>query len=147
MSDDNNVFDITEMSKQFKNRAEVEKYADHLFVSLKDTLVRLQKLESENKQLKELLSSNKPTSNLPVEIKPNLIPNEQLISEIQLERLKNISIDRQLTLDETKQFDILIKNLYLSKGKPSNTINAKSRKIDEDVSEAELLQIVKTDNE
>ena len=64
---------------------------------------------------------------------------ELQIAEMQLERLRNIAVERLLTPDETKQYDLLVKNIMLIRGHPT-TINGVSNKLDE-LSDAELIKI------
>jgi len=139
------VIDVTALAGKFKNRAELQKYCEMLFQSFKSAVQKLQAAEEENKHLKELLSKSVAVIQ-PTAVKLN-IPDEQAIAEMQLQRLKLIAMERELTLDETKRFDLLTKNLYLSKGKPTSVINTKGKRLEEDMSEAELVQLAKKDNE
>lgn len=76
------------------------------------------------------------------------ITTEREISELQLERLRQISRERLLTYEETKIFDLLVKNLLLSKGE-STAISTSSHRIEETkkLSEAELVEIANTVDE
>jgi len=49
---------------------------------------------------------------------------EREIAEVQLERLRMISRERLLTFEETKIYDLLTKNLMLSKGKATDIITS-----------------------
>lgn len=129
------ILDITAMAGKFKNRQELQAYATQLFHALKVSIEKLQKLEEENAHLKQMLNTSVPQLNS-VKL---VIPDEQAIAEIQLMRLKEAAMSRDLTLDETKRFDLLTKNLYLSKGKPKN--DNKPKDIEADVSDAELIKI------
>lgn len=132
------IVDVTALVGKFKNRAELQKYAEVLFKSFKEAVQKLQALEDENKHLKALLAASVPqlpTTKL-------VVPDEQVIAEIQLRQLKDTAMERPLTLDETKRLDLLVKTLYLAKGKPPKTISADPSK---DVTEAELIQLVKND--
>lgn len=55
------------------------------------------------------------------------ITASQEIAEIQLERLKMISRERLLTFEETKVYDLLTKNLLLSKGKATDIVGSAKR--------------------
>ena len=66
-------------------------------------------------------------------------PAEIEIAEIQLESLKDISRERLLTPDETKQYDLLVKNLMLIRGNP--TVITGTANTLEDLSDAELIAI------
>ena len=68
-----------------------------------------------------------------------LTPDELFIAEVQLQKLKEIAADRLLTPDETKQYDILVKNLMLVRGQPT-TISVINSSI-EQASEENLMEI------
>lgn len=141
----NEITDITQLAGKFKNRQELQKYCEMLFISFKQSVEKLQKLEAENNHLKELLAKAIPQ--LPVDennVVKLVIPDEQAIAEIQLKKLAQTAMDRELTLDETKRYDLLTKNLYLSKGKSPKTIDAKAKIIDE-MEDAELIKLAKKD--
>jgi len=67
----------------------------------------------------------------------NLTPEEE-ISMVQLDRLRKIAQTRALTLEETKIFDLLVKNKRLSQDE--STINL-SKSSYREVSEVDLIQI------
>lgn len=70
------------------------------------------------------------------------ISTEREISELQLERLRMISRERLLSYEETKIYDLLVKNLLLSKGE-STSISTSSHRIEDakKMSDAELVEI------
>lgn len=65
---------------------------------------------------------------------------EKSIAEIQLEFLSQVAQQRLLTLNETKQYDILVKNLQLLKEKEEGAIDGSFQS----KSTEELLETVKT---
>jgi hypothetical protein len=68
------------------------------------------------------------------------VSTERSIAEVQLERLREIAMERLLTPDETKQYDILVKNLMLIRGQPTN-INANASSVVDELSDAELVRL------
>lgn len=66
------------------------------------------------------------------------IDSELTIVETQIYHLKQIAMQRLLTLDETRQLDILIKNSLLLRGK-ATTINSTASRLDK-ASDAELIE-------
>lgn len=70
------------------------------------------------------------------------ISAEEEIAQLQLERLRLAANSRTLTLEETRMFDLLVKNKRLSQDE--STINL-SKANYRDVSDADLLQIVGKD--
>lgn len=88
------------------------------------------------KHLEELLKStqeNKEQSNL------SPISDEQTIAEVQLNILKQKALFGELSLDELKKYDILVKNKNLSKGQ--SPINAKSERLPPGITIQELSQL------
>lgn len=82
------------------------------------TVERLSKensaLRAEVAHLKDLLTATAPLLTKDVKIE---VPKEQAACEIQLQMLHEKSKTRELTLEETKRLEILIKSLYLIKDK------------------------------
>lgn len=71
-----------------------------------------------------------------------LSSNELEICEMQINRLRKSAEERLLTLEETKQLEILVKTLYLSKGQPTD-ITAEYKKV-EALSTDALIEIAET---
>jgi hypothetical protein len=75
-------------------------------------------LRAEMQHLKELLTSTAPLMTGAVRIE---VPKEQAACEVQLKMLHDKALQRELSLEETKRLEILIKSLYLVKDKNSET--------------------------
>lgn len=75
----------------------------------------------------------------PEQFRKLVTSTEVEIAEMQLERLKIIATERLLTPDETKQYDILVKNIMLLRGQPT-TISATASMVEE-LDTEELIQI------
>lgn len=84
--------------------------------------------------------SKKKSTNLQNEVVVLEVDASREIAEIQLERLKIISRERLLTFEETRIFDILTKNLFLSKGKATDIVGS-ARKALDDADTDKLIQI------
>lgn len=101
--------------------------------------VVVSRLETENAMLKEKiamleksLSEQSASKILGLDVAP-----EELICLEQIKLIENTSRSRELTLDEVKKLDLLIKNLRLIKNQSTENLNPSYR----DVSEAELVAI------
>lgn len=103
---------------------------------------QLNKKEEEVKHLQKLLEDCVPLLDEPHKL---LLTEEEEISLLQLERLKAISLERQLTLDEVKMFDILVKNKRLAQKNP--TLIADYKKLPENLTTQKLLSIATSDLE
>ncbi len=101
--------------------------------------VVVSRLEAENEMLKEkvaalekMLADSSTSKLLGLDVAP-----EELICLEQIKLIENTSRARELTLDEVKKLDLLIKNLRLIKNQSTENLNPSYR----DVSEAELVAI------
>lgn len=124
----------TELAKLNRENKAAFKTIDKL---IKDT----KKKDEEIAHLKDMLEKNvpllveekKPQKVVQVELSP-----EEEIAELQLEKLRQASRQRKLTLEETRQYDLLVKNKRLSQ--EQSTINLDSSQY-KNLSEAELIKI------
>lgn len=119
------VISISTLAGEFKTITELQEYCDAQYTALNKAMERVKQLEDEIAHLKTLLEGS---TEVIMEKKPELeVSPEQAICEIQIQKLQNDAKQRQLTLEETKRLDLLIKNLYLAKGQPTqitkNNIN------------------------
>jgi hypothetical protein len=117
---------IVTLAGRFKSDLELKDYCNAQFKALEKAAAQLAARDAEIAHLKALLSSTttivgpepqriveaSPTENLTVRL---IVPKEQAICEIEIERLHTLTKDRALTLEETKRLDVLVKNLYLIK--------------------------------
>jgi hypothetical protein len=117
---------ITELEKQLNNQA---KYA----VKLQQELL---KKDSEIQHLKQLLERAVPIID---KVQPVMLTDEEEISLMQLSKLKEIAKKRQLTLDEVRMFDLLIKNKRLAQKDP--TLIADYKKLPDNLPKDKLLLI------
>lgn len=100
------------------------------------TLLRqeVERLSLENNALKneiELLKKPKPEK--------IMISDETIIAEIQLARIKEKAFAGELTLEEIKKYDLLVKNKKLAEGSP--TVIADYKKLPENINEDDLILI------
>jgi len=117
---------------------EVKKITDEQYKIIKALKDDKERLEAEISHLKILLEGSVPTVKFDI---PNLgvISNEQLICETQIQFLKELAIDRALTTDEAKRFQIFVD--VLAKIKTGGMTSDDEIKVTK-LSDAELLQLV-----
>lgn len=130
------VIDIADLRKQFVEKTKVKDLKE--FAETQQGL--LEKVIFENKQLKEKNDQLEKVLNQLAD-KKNVVMNvtaEELICIEQIEVLRSHSAKRELSLDEVKRLDILIKNLRLLREQSTQAIETKGYR---DVSEAELVAI------
>lgn len=111
----NNVIDVSEIFKTFKNDKEKQQYLEAQLQATLTLQSKIKQLEEENLHLKTLLVTNVPTLNIPLPI--IITPEEYLIDEqIKiLERRGREAADNELTLEEVKKLDLLLKNKKIIK--------------------------------
>lgn len=96
---------------------------------------KIQKLEGENESLKVMLEQNVPILH---EINDLGISPSRIICETQIALLKNRAVQAELTLEETRKFQIFSEILEKLKAEKDDGINT-------DISEEQLLKLVKND--
>lgn len=110
-----NVIDVTEIFKTFKNDKEKQKFLEAQFEAVLELQRKIRTLEEENLHLKTLLATNVPSLNIPL---PIIISPEEYLIDKQisiLEERGRISADPELTLEEVKKLDLLLKNKKIIK--------------------------------
>ncbi len=126
-SDGSKTIKIQEVAEQYQDsslKIQLEKLErDNLILieQLRDLKLALSERESRIVHLEELLKS----SNVPTFV-PNFdgpVSDEEVIALKQLERLKEASQIRNLSLEETKIYDILVKNKRLAQGSSTGIID------------------------
>jgi hypothetical protein len=106
--------------------------------SIDNLLKTLDQKDDEIRHLKQLLvGSQLPTFG---EVSRILLSDEEIIAEKQLGRLRNMSMERDLTLDEVKRFDLLVKNKRLAQGN-ATTIESKPVGLPKDMSNDQLMKL------
>lgn len=115
---------IDKMLEQIKDFASLQKYAEAQYKTILSLSRKVKVLEEENVELKDLLEKSTPVLN---EEKKNFVAyqveassDEEMISKVQLARMKEISMERELTLEEAKRVEIFTKILN-TKGSSSAT--------------------------
>jgi hypothetical protein len=106
-----------------KNLAKMEQDNVALSQTVDKLLAELESRKSEIEHLKKLLTGSNESNIIRIEV-----TEEEHIAELQLERLKKKAEVGELTLEEVKKYDLLVKNKRLAKGDPT-TVNADYRKL------------------
>ena len=132
--------DIITLAGAFKDELSLQAYCDAQFQLIEQLRDSNAKLEAEVAHLKTLITDTVPV--LSKDVVKIEVPLEQAICEMQIAKLQRTAMDRDLTLEETKRLDLLIKNLYLAKGQ-STAIIADYSKLPPNVSEAALIEIAR----
>lgn len=143
----NKVLSIDELIEKTSDSNVLEKHYKGQIAKLEEKLIgmgqtldmmikQLESKEEEITHLKKMLSGMTPVIGQAISLE---ITDEELIADIQLRKLKDIAKVRELSLDEIKKFDLLVKNKRLAQGN-ATTINEK-KGLPKDVSNSSLLKI------
>lgn len=128
---------INDLIKEMRDMAELEKFTKKQYATILELSKKNTELENEIVHLKVLLES----ANIPVigpELSSSNDPHEKLICEIQLRRLNEVSMQRELTAEESKKVETYSKILATFR-KPNKEQENPVKNVDT----ADLLQLVK----
>lgn len=111
--------EIDKTVAQYKNFDQLQDFAQALHLTNISLTKKIKKLEEEKKHLKELapISQNLPTTQDPNKF---LVSSTEVICTVQLDLLREISLARELTLEEAKRVEIFSKVLASEKNKPKD---------------------------
>jgi hypothetical protein len=133
--------DIAELFEEFKTSVEKEDFIAKQHATISNLMQKNAQLMQEIEHLKQLLETSiSVESSHPVE-RIIVTPEEALIDR-QIEMIQSRGYDRELTLEDTKKLDLLIKNKRLSK-EQSTTIPGEPKKYapQKVISNKELIKI------
>lgn len=102
---------IEQLAPKALTYSELEEYSNSQYLTINTLQLKITQLTDEISHLKKVLSTAKLVDEAVV-IHPE---PSTVICEMEINRLKEISFQRGLTLEETKRLDLLVKNLLLSK--------------------------------
>lgn len=137
--------EIPKTIAQYKDLNQLQQYAVAQNTTILQLSKKLKKLEEERNHLKQLLESSVPILN--DDSKPQLgekflTSSEESICVMQLEKLRDISVERELTLEEARRVEIFSKVLSASRNSPK-VIEFKTKHM----SNEELLALVEGTND
>ena len=138
MADDNNIIGIDKMIEKFKSEAELKIYCNIQFKTITKLNKSVREKDEEITHLKELFAKSTPLLSNDSGILTETTDEEQ-ICRTQLRRLRDVSMTRELTLEESKKAEIFVK---LLKGQ----IQVKEEKDEtavKNMTQAELIELVK----
>lgn len=127
---------------QYKELSQLQEFAEAQQKTIIQLSKKIQKIEEERDHLKTLLESSVPLIKREGEQSGEkfLTSAEEAICVMQLEKLRDISIGRELTLEETRKVEVFSKVLNIARNAPK-TIEIKNKQL----SNEELLALVESD--
>lgn len=135
---DEKVISIKTLAGEF-DKTELQAYTNKQYIALQKAAARIQELELEVAHLKKVLSDGVPIIG-EQEVTKIIVPKEQEICEIQIKILNERSLNFELTFEEVKKLETLVRTLKMIKEKPP-TREGKSKSSKESITDAELVAI------
>lgn len=132
MSEESN---IVTLAGRFATNKDLQKYCDTQFLALQSAAEKIQRLQVEIEHLQGLLAGQSPS------IERLLKSPELAICEAQIGMFQNRALIKELTLEEVKILDLLVKNKLLLSGQATTIEGTTKKKSKEEYSEAELIKI------
>jgi predicted ribosome quality control (RQC) complex YloA/Tae2 family protein len=131
---------ISTIAGEFEDLVMLQQYCNSQYDIIKTLTEDNVKMKGEIEHLKSLLASASPLMTpTQAQATPKLaVSKEQAILEMQIEKMTMDAMSRQLTLEETKRLDLLIKNLHLVKGQATQITE---NKFYGNFSDSELMSI------
>lgn len=128
------IYDIEALRKRYLEKTQSTKELKD-FAASQQTLI--EQLINQNQTLRDKLTALESVVAFTGGAQ-SIMSEEEIICVEQIRRLKAKSFERELTLDEVKRLDILVKNLRLIRGQSTDAIDHKDYS---EVKEAELVAI------
>jgi hypothetical protein len=130
------IISIDQLRKQFSEKTSLEEWKT--FSEMQNSLIEkyqseIALLRQKNSQLEHLINQKAP------QLVSELTP-EEIICLQQIRRLENSSTSRELTLEEVKRLDLLVKNLKLIREESTIVVNNRS----DNLKESELVAIIQS---
>lgn len=122
MSKDDKLITIETLVGQFDKVADLQAYCDVQYRSINQLTLEKDALVKEIGHLKDLLASTTILLHDSQEDKLSEVSSEEAICQIQIEKLREKAFTRELTLEETKRLEILVKSLHLIRTKGTSAV-------------------------
>lgn len=120
------------MFEQFKSFAELQEYTVAQYNTIIQQSKKITQLESEISHLKKLVTQTTPLIEGRSDSSPHLITSdEEAIARLELRKLRDSSMGRELTMEEARKVEVYSKLLHQLSNKPK-TIVVDTKKISSD---------------
>lgn len=135
-----NIIKLKTTDKEFNNIQELIDYSSAQYLALESAVKKIKILQEEVQHLQQLLASTTELIEEDSKVQKIIKAPELCIIEAQIDILQNRALQKELTLEEVKVLDLLIKNKALLSGEPT-TVVGQRKKNKSKYSEAELILI------
>lgn len=127
---------------QYKEFSQLQEFATAQQTTIVQLSKKIQRLEEERDHLKQLLEQSVPLLNADSEIKQFAGEDAEYICNIEIGKLKQVSIARELTLEEARRLETYFKILTQIQNKNKK---APEREV-KDLTTEDLLKLVDSDD-
>ena len=137
---------VDKMAAGFKSMEELKAYSNAQFNTIQSLNKKIKELQAERDELKKLVVNTAPLltdENNQVLKNPFEVSDEESIAIMQIRRLKQISMEREFTKEESTIYDIMNRNLIAIRNAPK-TIKVEGPK---NLTDKELLKLLEAENE
>lgn len=116
MSDEAKLVTIKTLSNDF-SKSELQEYANKQHIALTRAQLKIKELEEEVSHLKTLLTTTAPLIHVTEDNKVEIITTpEKEIVETQIQILKRRSLDRELSFEDAKKLETLVRTAKMIDG-------------------------------
>jgi DNA-binding transcriptional regulator/RsmH inhibitor MraZ len=109
---------IITLAGAFKTQKDLQEYCDSQFVAMRAAIEKIKSLQDEVTHLQQLLASTTPLISDENTTRIIVTPEAALV-DAQIQLLQRAAMTRQMSLEEVKTLDLLIKNKRLLSGDPT----------------------------
>ena len=135
------LHNVASLENEYKKTMDLKAYSDAQYKVIVASKAKIVELEDKVRHLENLLKLANPAPVQSVIISP-----EQGICEQQIDILQQSALQRELTLEETKKFEIFVKTLALIKGKDANIPAEGKTILPKDISDAQLIALATSED-
>jgi predicted RNase H-like nuclease (RuvC/YqgF family) len=140
--DDNSIVSIDKMIEKFKSESELKAYCNVQFKTISNLNKKIKDKDEEIEHLKQLLEKNTQLYTASPEGIITESTDAEQICRTQIRRLRDQSMNRELTLEESKKVEIFAKLLLQQNNKKDSADEDQIKKM----SPEELIKLVKMDD-
>jgi hypothetical protein len=132
--------DVITLFKEFKSDVEKQQFLESQQKTITLLVKENKKLIAEVEHLKDLLANSTQLINFEPKVEKIIVTPEEALLDRQINLIQQRGIDRELTLEDTKKLDLLLKNKNILKNH-EKSIEVPTPKKQPNLSKQELIQI------
>lgn len=111
-----------DMFDQFKDIVEMREYANAQYNTIVTQSKKITQLEEEIRHMKRLLAEATPLLPVSTDQSALHVNDEEFIARIEIKKLRDVSMARELTMEETRKLEVYAKLLHQLNNVPKKLI-------------------------